>query len=113
MDLLDGKCTMNLYENTQRIFSEDTHSLPQLIGETGSVHNSMINQGAEINGSVTLSVIFNEVVVEEGAEVVDSVIMPNTVIKAGVKIRKAIVGPDLIITSSKEPTEDEVILVNN
>ena len=39
--------------------------------------------------------------------------MPNTVIKAGVKIRKAIVGPDLIITSSKEPTEDEVILVNN
>ena len=113
MDLLDGKCTMNLYENTQRIFSEDTHSLPQLIGETGSVHNSMINQGAEINGSVTHSVIFNEVVVEEGAEVVDSVIMPNTVIKAGVKIRKAIVGPDLIITSSKEPTEDEVILVNN
>ena len=47
----------------------------------------MINQGAEINGSVTHSVIFNEVVVEEGAEVVDSVIMPNTVIKAGVKIR--------------------------
>ena len=73
----------------------------------------MINQGAEINGSVTHSVIFNEVVVEEGADVVDSVIMPNTVIKAGVKIRKAIVGPDLIITSSKEPTEDEVILVNN
>lgn len=113
MDLLDGKCSLNLYENDFRIFSEDTHSTPQYIGPKGKVKNSIINQGAIIEGTALHSVIFNEVNIEEGAVVENSVIMPKTTIKSGVTIKNAIVGPLLTIEENKEPKEgDEVVLVN-
>ncbi len=114
MDLLDGNCNLDLYENKYRIFSEDTHSIPQFIGPTGKVSNSLINQGAIINGEVKHSVIFNEVEIEKGAVVENSVIMPSTVIKAGVVLKNAIVGASIVVDESHEPQDgQEVILVND
>lgn len=114
MDLLDDKCTLDLYENNARVLSEDTMSFPCYITPTGSLVDSIANQGATIAGKVSHSVIFNGVVIEQGAIIEDSVIMPNTVIKSGSHIKRAIVGPDNVIEGEFVGKDGEpILLVNN
>lgn len=107
MDLLDNKCTLDIYDSNFRIFSEDTRSVPQFIGLDAKVTNCIINQGAKIYGSVNHSIIFNEAVIEKGAVVEDSVIMPDTVIKAGVHIKKAIIGTSIVVDKDVVPSEED------
>lgn len=109
MDLLDDKCPLNIYDSKMKIFSEDTRSTPQYIGPNACVKNSIINQGAFIEGNVTHSVIFNEVTIEEGAVVEDSVIMPHTVIKAGVHVKRAIIGTERVVEEDIISSQDEEI----
>ncbi len=111
MDLLDEKCTLDIYDKNFKILSEDNLSAPSYYGEDADVSLSIVNQGAVIDGKVNHSVIFNKVVIEKGAFVEDSVIMPNTVIKGNVHIKRAIVGPNLVITENGV-SEDEIILIN-
>jgi glucose-1-phosphate adenylyltransferase len=103
MDLLDGKSNLNIYDSKWKIFSEDTRSVPQFIGQTAEVKDSIVNQGAKIYGQVSHSVIFNEVTIEEGAVVEDSVIMPDTVIKKGVHVRRSIIGTGLVLDHDAQP----------
>ncbi len=112
MDLLDNKCTLDIYDSRFKIFSEDTRSVPQYIGPEGEVKNSIINQGASIYGKVVHSVIFNEAVIEKGAVVEDSVIMPSTVIKAGVHVKRAIIGTSITVDEDVIPEEgdDSIVL---
>jgi glucose-1-phosphate adenylyltransferase len=96
------------------IYTADSHSLPQLIGAKASVENSLINQGARIYGKVVRSVISNEVVIEEGAEVYDSVIMPNVKIGANAIIKKAIIGPYSVIAEGEavNTSREKVVLID-
>lgn len=114
MDLLDDKCQLNIFENSNRILSEDTLALPSYIGENAHISTSIVNQGAIIKGSVTHSVIFQGVEIKKGALIEDCVIMPNTTIFENVKIKRAIVGPGLVITEDHVNSKDSSIeLVNN
>ena len=115
MDLLDDINCLELYEdaNTFKVYSEDTKSLPQFIGPNACVKRSMINQGSEIYGLVSHSVIFTNVVIEEDCEIYDSVIMPGAKINKGTKIYKSIVAPNAIIDENRviNIEQNEVILV--
>lgn len=111
MDLLDEKCPLDLFDTSIRIFSEDTHSLPSYLGPNSSISNSLVNQGAQIHGKVSHSVIFTDCIIEEGAVVEDSVIMQNTVIRKGVKIKGCLVAPDLKIDSD-HISKDEIEFVS-
>jgi glucose-1-phosphate adenylyltransferase len=93
MDLLNN-ADLDLYDPTWKIYSEDTHNVPQYLAPTCEVKNSMINQGSIIKGRVTNSVIFNDVVIEEGAVVDECVILNAVTIKKGAQLYKAIVGPN-------------------
>ncbi len=96
------------------IFSEDTHSLPQFIGDKATIKNSLINQGAEIKGEVINSVISNEVKVLEGAVVKNSVLMPRVTISKGAYVENAIIGPDTLIKEKEEINKgnEEIILID-
>ena len=96
------------------IFSEDTHSLPQFIGDKATIKNSLINQGAEIRGEVINSVISNEVKVLEGAVVKNSVLMPRVTISKGAYVENAIIGPDTLIKEKEEINKgnEEIILID-
>ncbi len=96
------------------IFSEDTHSLPQFIGDKATIKNSLINQGAEIRGEVINSVISNEVKVLEGAVVKNSVLMPRVTISRGAYVENAIIGPDTLIKEKEEINKgnEEIILID-
>lgn len=113
MDLLNPNCTLNLHDSSLRVFSEDTESFPSAYLPNAQVEDSLINQGAVIDGKVLHSVIFNEVTIEKGAEVVDTVIMPNTTVKAGVKLVRCLVGPGLTIDEDHINNDETIELVND
>jgi glucose-1-phosphate adenylyltransferase len=102
------------FAESQQIFSEDTHSLPQYIGPSAIVKDSLVNQGARILGTVLSSVISNEVNIKEGAYVKNCVVMPGAVIGKNAYVENAIISPYSIIKDDQEVNKDgdEVILID-
>ncbi len=102
MDLLDDK-ELDLYniKKDWKIYTEDTLSKPQIIGEEATVKNSLVTQGCIVNGDVEGSVLFNNVYVGEGAKVVDSVLMPGVLIEEGAEVYKTIVDEGVVIKAKK------------
>ncbi len=92
MDLLDPNVPFDVWDKDWKIYSRTLNSPPQYISEKAVVENSMISEGCEVEGKIDFSVLFQNVVVEEGATVTDSIIMPNTVIKKGACVEYAIIG---------------------
>ncbi len=91
MDLLNPENILDLADPSWKIYTEDVNELPQFIGASGSVDNAYITEGCVVDGTVKNSVLFTNVTVEEGAEVIDSVVMPNCVVKAGAKLVRCLV----------------------
>ncbi len=105
MDLLEETTpSIDLFTNQQnhRIYSEDTHATPQYIGKYAIVKDSLINQGATIEGKVNHCVISSQVEVEEGASVSNSVLMQGVVVKKGAVVENAILGPDTIVEEGEQ-----------
>ncbi len=104
MELLPSNRTKDTirFDTFPTIFSEDTNSMPQYIGKDAIVEDCLINQGARIYGDVKHSVISNEVVVENGAKVINSVLMPGVKVKKGAIVENAILGPNTIIKEKEK-----------
>lgn len=101
MDLLNQNSGMTIRDRGWKIYTEDQALPPQYISKDAVVQNSLINQGSVIEGRVENSVIFNGVVVEEGAIVKNSVVSSNVTIKSGVEVDSCIVMEDLVLESGK------------
>ena len=116
MDLLDDK-ELDLYniKKDWKIYTEDTLSKPQIMGESASVKNSLVTQGCIVNGEVEGSVLFNNVSIGEGAKVVDSVLMPGVLVEEGAEVYKAIVDEGVVIKSKEIVNKEakEVALVSD
>ncbi len=112
MDLLDPDCTLRLFASEFKIYSADTFSRPQFIAHDAVVNDSIINQGANIFGTVEHSVISNEVIVEKGAFVKNCFIMPGARVKANVHLENALVGSKVIVDHDIIGKVDDVELVN-
>lgn len=112
MDLLKKGTTIDDITQGKRILSEDTPSHPQFIGAKASVKNSLVNQGAIILGSIEKSVISNEVIVDQGAQVYNSVLMTGAKISKGAVVRNAVLAPQAIVPPNEivEAKDGEVIL---
>ena len=115
MDLLDDK-ELDLYniKKDWKIYSEDTLGKPQLIGSKASVKNSLVTQGCVVNGTVEGSVLFNNVNVGEGAQVIDSVLMPGVLVEEGAVVKKAIIDEGVVVKAGTVVNEEakEVALVS-
>lgn len=116
MELLPSNRTEETinFDEYPTVYSEDTHSSPQFIGPKAVVTDSLINQGAIIKGKVTQSVISNEVIIEEGAQVNRSVIMPGVRIGKKAIVNNAIIGPKTQIKDGEEINKDKdtVVLID-
>ena len=97
MELLDDQPGCDLDDEVWKIFSRNPVKPPQYIGETGSLKNSYATEGCEVYGKVEHSILFEGVIVEEGATIKDSIIFPGAVIKKGAEVTKAIVGSDSVV----------------
>lgn len=97
MDLLDPNVPFDVWDKEWKIYSRTLNSPPQYVSDKAVVENSMISEGCEVEGTIDFSVLFQNVVVEEGATVTDSIIMPGTVVKKGAVVEYAIIGEGCII----------------
>ncbi len=93
--LLSGDPNVNLYTVIQnnRIYSEDNHARPQFISKDASVADSLINQGAQIYGSVNRCVVSSDVVVEDGAQAENCVLMNGAHLGRNCRVYDAVIGP--------------------
>ena len=111
MDLLNPKVEMKLSDESWRIYSRNPIRPPHYIAEKASVQAALITEGCSIYGNVDSSVIFSNVIIENGATVSDSIIMPGAVIKSGATVQYAIIGEDAVIGEGavigKRPEEVE------
>ncbi len=114
MDLLDNKESLNLDDNSWKIYTEDATELPQHIGPDADIDVAYITQGCHINGQVKHSVIFTGVEIKTGAKVVDSVLMPGAVIEEGAEVTRALVANNVHIGKGAavgSADSEEILLV--
>ncbi len=90
MDALGDMPTLWLNDPDWRIYYRHSFNHPQYMGEHADVTHSICGDGNEIDGKIEKSVIFNNIIVEEGAEIKDSIIISGCTIKKGAKIEYAI-----------------------
>lgn len=100
MDLLGDNPNFNIHDKMWRIFSRNYAEPPHYIGENGSVSNSIVTEGCDIEGFVENCVLSNGVIVEKGATVKNSVIMSRTIIKSGATVNYSIVDSNSIISEN-------------
>ncbi len=113
LDLLNPKIDLNLSDPNWKIYSRSHALPPHYVSETAEVENSLITDGCDISGKLDFSILFENVTVEEGAEVDYSLIMPGAVIKKGAKVRYSIVAENVVIEENasigKSPEECEIV----
>ncbi len=97
LDLLNPKVDLNLDDDSWKIYSRSPAAPPHYIGENAKIESSMITEGCDIEGTLDFSVLFANVIVEEGAEVKYSIVMPGTVIKKGAVVQYSIVAENAVI----------------
>ena len=97
MDCLDPNVPLDLYDPKWKIYSRNPVMPPHYAGPNSKIENSMVAEGCNIDGEIDFSVLFDGVVIEEGATVKYSIIMPNTVIKKGAVVEYSIVGEECTV----------------
>lgn len=97
MDLLEEPTPINLHDKKWRVFARNPGMTPHYIAQGATVSDSLITEGCEIYGTVSHSILFAGVRVEEGANVQDSVVMPGSTVKRGAIVRRAIVAENAVV----------------
>lgn len=97
MDLLNDQPELDLYDADWVIGAVNPAQPPHYVGETGSIHCSLVAEGCHIDGQVEKSVLFYGARVEADACVCASVIMGGVTIGAGAKVMRAVVAPGAVI----------------
>ena len=116
MDLLGEDPIFDVSDKDWKIHSRNPLAPPEHIGANGSLKNSMVALGCEIDGEVENSILGSNVIVEKGAVIKDAVVLANSVIKSGAKVNYSIidenvtVGKNAQIGVPKSETAEIVVL---
>ena len=106
MDLLDPKNELDLNDPSWKIYTEDSTTLPHILGPNANINKAFITQGCDVDGEITNSILFTSAKVATGAKVIDSVLMPGVVVEEGAVVTRALVadgvriGKDAVIGSA-------------
>jgi glucose-1-phosphate adenylyltransferase len=102
MEILKQDVRDELFQNQKRpIITRVKDSAPARYGSGSKAVNSIIADGAIIDGEVKNSIIFRGVRVKKGAVVENSVIMQDTTVGEGAHINYAVLDKDVIIQDSR------------
>lgn len=91
MDLLDDNNTLDLNDDSWKIYTEDGYTLPHYIGPNATINHAFITEGCAVNGTVKNSVLFTGAILHTGAQVIDSVLMPGAIVEEGAVVTRALV----------------------
>jgi glucose-1-phosphate adenylyltransferase len=106
MDLLDKDSGINLNDSTWKIYARNSAEPPHYVGKHGSLKNSIVSEGCEIDGTLKNSVLSHSSTVGRGAVIENSIIMPGAVIDENAVIKYAIVGAGAHIEKGARVGED-------
>lgn len=96
--LIDENVHKGLYKPSAPIYTKVRDEIPTYYGENSVVDECIIADGCKIHGNLKNSVLFRDVTIEEGAQVIGSVVMQGTKIKKGAYIENAIIDKNVTIT---------------
>ena len=97
MDLLSPTVSLDLYDPSWKIYSNNDSRAPHIIGKNAKIQNSMVTTGCVIDGEVEFSMISGGVTIEEGAVITSSILMPGATVKKGAIVEYAIVGENSVV----------------
>ncbi|MGN1385930.1 MAG: glucose-1-phosphate adenylyltransferase [Bacillus sp. (in: firmicutes)] len=109
MDLLGERPQLDLRDNKWKISYRHYPDHPHFIGKHGSVKNSVIAEGCEIEGTVINSVLFSGVTVEKGAVIKDSVVMRNTYINEGANVQYSIIDSGVYVGTDCQVGQEKAV----
>ena len=110
LDLLNPKIDLNLSDSNWRIYSRTNSMPPQYVSSTAKVENSLVTDGCEIYGNLDYSILFENVIVEEGASVEYSLVMPGAVIKKGAKVKYSIIAENVVVDENADIGGDPAVV---
>ncbi|MBS4202522.1 glucose-1-phosphate adenylyltransferase [Lederbergia citrea] len=91
MDLLDEDWSLSLNNKNWRMYSNDSTFPPQYIAETGVVKHSLVNSGCWISGTVQSSVLFKNVIIQQGSMIKQSILHPGVKVGENSTLERVIV----------------------
>ena len=97
MDMLNPASGLTLHDPDWRIYARSAVEPPHYAGVHAALRHSILAEGCVVDGTVSESVLFCGVRVEEGATVRDSILLPGAVVRKGAKVQKAVIGEQAVI----------------
>ena len=110
MDLIKNKENFNIDDRLWRIYYRHEGAMPQYLGHSANVKNSMISDGTAVYSTVSESIISSGVRIEEGAEIVGSIIMKDVLIEKGAKVYNSIIAEGSIVKENVEVGHRDITL---
>ena len=98
MALLDKDIRTGIFSAHHPIYTKVRDRVPNYYGAECRTANSLLADGCILDGEVKNSVLFRDVVIEQGAEVDSCVLMNDALIGAGAKLQYVILDKNVTIT---------------
>lgn len=112
-ELIDHKTAQQLFKPDWPIYTQTNDSCPTIFGKTSRVVNSVVANGAIIDGEVEGSIVSRGVTICQGAVVKDSIILPGAYIGENAKLDHVVVDKYAIVHHVKklEGTDESPVYV--
>lgn len=110
MDLIKRKEDFNISDKSWKIYYRHEGRLPQYIGESAEVTDSMISDGTIVLGKVHESIVSSGVSIAKNSKVLGSIIMQNAVIEEGATVVNSIIAEGTVVKSGVTVGHEEIEL---
>ncbi len=109
MDMLSPGTGLDLNDPSWRIYYRNPASPPHYIAPCAKVSHATVTEGCEVYGIVEESVLFNNVTVEEGAQVRYSILMPGVKVGKNARVDFSIIAENSVIGECAQIGSADVI----
>lgn len=99
LQLLNDSVRSDIFDQKNPIYTKVRDEVPTYYDEAAVLNDCLIADGCRIMGNVENSILFRDVVVEEGAVVKNAIVMQGSTIKKGAHVEYCIVDKDVVITA--------------
>lgn len=99
--LLDEQARQEIFSLENPIYTKVRDDVPSVYDPSAEVTTSLIADGCRIQGQVIGSVLFRNVLVEQGARVENSIVMQGSVIRSGAMIKNVILDKSVEVTQTQ------------
>lgn len=110
MDLIKRREEFNISDKSWKIYYRHEGRLPQYIGESAEVTDSMISDGTIVLGKVHESIVSSGVSIAKNSKVLGSIIMQNAVIEEGATVVNSIIAEGTVVNSGVTVGHEEIEL---